>query len=353
MTLDGESLLEGPRGRRLCLELAMELDPDIRLMVFQLGYDLDSGRGTSRVLLTAASPDDAGDPPFSPSPEGVAAGLGSLDITGLEDSLMQEALERSVDSARYWQEPDGEDVLAGLPVIRAALAPLAEQILSAPGVQWWEAGRGVEQWAIDWRTAEDLAPLKVPQPTLAEWVARVRDAEERAVHELPTDPYAPVSGGWWSVPPGPLRTVGRLPAGLNLVEDSLGWEVATTIPVRGAGRTLEVRSPQDWTSLCSEFPLDVTASRRHDWFRTTGRNGRWVIPDWERVAEEWDAVHLTVLGYLNGAGRALPVGADTATVIAGWDPDSTIWLTDMAREWKGPRQSWHRASHDRSWHHVD
>jgi hypothetical protein len=115
---------------------------------------------------------------------------------------------------------------------------------------------------------------------------------------------------------------------------------------------LEIRTPADWTSLCSEFPLDVTASRRHDWFRTTGRDGRWVIPDWERVAEEWDAVHLTVLGYLSGAGRALPVSPDTATVIAGWDPDSTLWLTDVAREWEGPRQSWHRAPHDQSWHQA-
>ncbi|WP_320538181.1 hypothetical protein [Pseudarthrobacter sp. IC2-21] len=352
MTLNGESLLEGPRGRRLCLELAMALDPDIRLMVFQLGYDLDSGRGTSRVLLTAVSADDAGGPRFSPSPEGVAAGLAALDLTGLTDSLLQETLERSVDSARYWQEPDGEDVLAGLPVIRAALRPLAGQVLMAPGVQWWDEGRGPEQWAIDWRSAADPAPLTVPRPSLAEWVARVRDGEERAVHELPTDPYAPVSGGWWSVPPGPLRTVGRLPAGLNLVEDSLGWEVASTIPVRGAGRTLEVRSPRDWTSLCSAFPLDVTASRRHDWFRTTGRDGRWVIPDWERVAEEWDAVHLTVLGYLSGAGRALPVSPGTATVIAGWDPDSTIWLTDAARVEAGPAESWVQESQDRSWHQT-
>jgi hypothetical protein len=89
---------------------------------------------------------------------------------------------------------------------------------------------------------------------------------------------------------------------LNLVEDSFGGEVATAIPVRGVGRTLEIRRPEDWTSLCRRFPLEVTASRRHVWFSTTGRDGRWLIPDWERVADEWDAVHLTVHGYLSGAG---------------------------------------------------
>jgi hypothetical protein len=355
MTPDGELLLEGPRGRRLCLELAMELDPDIRRMAFQLAYDLDSGRGTSRVLLTAASPDDAGAPPAlpaAPAAEVLAAALGDLDPAGLDGLRVGAALEQAVDAARYWQPPDGEDLLAGLPLVRAALRPLADRVPGTQGLQWWGDSRGVEQWAIDWRPAADQAPLKGPHPSVAEWAARVRDGEERAVHELPTDPYAPVSGSWWSVPPGPLRTVGRIPAALNLVEDPLGWEVATTIPVRSAGRTLEIRTPADWTSLCSEFPLDVTASRRHDWFRTTGRDGRWVIPDWERVADEWDGVHLTVLGYLCGAGRALPVSPGTATVIAGWDPDSTIWLTDAARELEGLRQSWHRVTRDRSWHQA-
>ncbi|WP_255771104.1 hypothetical protein [Pseudarthrobacter sulfonivorans] len=352
MTPDADLLLEGPRGRRLCLELAMDLDPDIRLMVFRLGYYLDSGRGTSRVLLTADSADDAGTPPAAPSPGVLAAALRHLAAADLDDAPVQSALERAVDTARYWQEPDGEDVLAGLPLVRAALLPLARRVIAAPGARWWNEGRGVEQWAIDWRPADDPAPLKVPQSTLVEWVMRVREAEVRAAHDLPADPHAPVSGGWWSVPPDPVRTVGRIPAGLSLVEDSLGWEVATTIPVRGVGRTLEIRTPGDWTNLCQRFPLDVTASRRHDWFRTTGRDGRWVIPDWERVADEWDAVHLTVLGYLSGAGRALPVSPGTATVIAGWDPDSTIWLTDVAREWEGPRQSWHRVSRDRSWRRL-
>jgi hypothetical protein len=351
MALDAESLLEGPRGRRLCLELAMDLDPDIRLTVFQLGYDLDSGRGTSRMLLTAASPDDAGTPPAAPSPEEVAVALGDLNPAGLDGSRVQAALERAVDAARYWQPPDGEDVLVAVPLVRAALLPLARRVIAAPGARWWDEGRGAEQWAIDWRSAADPAPLP-KHLSLTEWGQRERAEETQAAKERPSDPHAPWSGWWWSVPQGIVRTAGRIPAALNLVEDSLGWEVAAAIPVRGAGRALEIRTPHDWTSLCRRFPLEVTASRRHVWFNTTGRDGRWVIPDWERVAKEWDAVHLTVLGYLSGAGRALPVSPGTATVIAGWDPDSTLWLTDVAREWEGPRQSWHRAPHDRSWHRA-
>lgn len=150
-------------------------------------------------------------------------------------------------------------------------------------------------------------------------------------------------------PHGLVRTVGQVPAALSFVEDSLGWEHATTVPVRGTGRTLEIRTADDWKSLCRLFPLEVTASRRHDWFRATGRQGRWVSPDWERVSGEWDAAHLTVLGYLTGATRALHVDAETATVIAGWAPDSTIWLTDVARESEGPRQTWRRSPTGGPW----
>lgn len=350
MTPSMDLLLHGPRGRRLCLELAMQLDPDVKTAAFWLAYELDSGRGTSRALLTASSSGDIAAPPSAPSSEELAARLASLDFAGLENERIQAALERSVDSARYWQEPDGEDVLAGLPVITAALVPVAEQLMAAPGIQWYSQPRRVEQWAIDWRSSSDPAPLpENPLQTLAEWGRKERAEEERAARELPNDPRANVSGTWWSIPHGLVHTVGQVPAALSLVEDSLGWEHATTVPVRGAGRTLEIRTATDWVTLCRRFPLEVSASRRHDWYRATGRQGRWVIPDWEHVASEWDAVHLTVLGYLNGAMRALQVDTQTATVIAGWDPDSTIWLTDVARESEGPRQAWHRASHGDRW----
>ena len=48
-----------------------------------------------------------------------------------------------------------------------------------------------------------------------------------------------------------------------------------------------------------------------------------------RVAQNFDAVHLTVAGYLSTAGLAVPVENDQMTVLAGWDPDQTFWLTDV------------------------
>jgi len=46
-------------------------------------------------------------------------------------------------------------------------------------------------------------------------------------------------------------------------------------------------------------------SRRHDWWRVTGSAGAWMIPDWVAVAADYDAVHLTVGGYLTTAEPCL------------------------------------------------
>lgn len=92
---------------------------------------------------------------------------------------------------------------------------------------------------------------------------------------------------------------------------------------------LELTGPDDWAELVGRHPLPVTASRRHDWYRTTGQDAAWLIPDWSSVAAEFDAVHLTVDGYLATAGRAVPVpGTAARTVLAGAAPDATWWLAD-------------------------
>ena len=83
-------------------------------------------------------------------------------------------------------------------------------------------------------------------------------------------------------------------------------------------------------------------ARRHDWFRTTGGRGPWLIPDWSAVGRDYDAVHLTVLGYLATAGRALPVD-DDFTVLAGWEPSETWWLDDVVRS--GKPDTWTRTEH--------
>jgi hypothetical protein len=154
----------------------------------------------------------------------------------------------------------------------------------------------------------------------------------------PSDPSANWSGRWWSAPalsqlPSTTRALSGLGAvRLAVVEDRQGWTGANCWPLEAHRRstTYEISGPDRWADLVANHPIEVTWSRRHDWWRVTGWAGTWMIPDWEAVAADYDAVHLTVGGYLTTAGRVLTAG-DARTLLAGWDPDQTYWLTDVLR----------------------
>ena len=329
-------MLQGPRGRRLCLASVCNADDAVRTAVFWLGHEFDPNPGTI-IRFGADDGEPVADPTFTAAE--VADLIRRVDLPLPSAQAVRDALGESVDHARYWQEPDGTDAVAALPEVHDALRPIAERLVSA--MPRLTAPFSPTQWAVDWRPASDGTPLdRDPASVLTAWSQEQRDEEKQASHDRPSDPSANFSGSWWSVPWRLRTTRAHAIDALQYVEDSLGWKVATVIPVRGAGRILEVASADDWAELCREFPMDVTASRRHDWFRVTGRGGRWVIPDWERVAERWDAVHLTTLGYLSAATRLIEVDDERATVIGGWAPDSTVWLTDAMREWEEPRQEW-------------
>ena len=236
------------------------------------------------------------------------------------------------------------------------LARVAEAIAASPDAAWW--GSGVElddQWAAPWE-GDGQAPAESVPVVLAKWREAAQNEEARAARERPDDAHANWSGVWWSAPPSALvcstrRLPDGSPAGLWFVEDSMGWEtaVATPLDVHPA-RVVEIDGPEAWVDLCRRHPLVVTASRRHDWFRTTGRDGGWVQPDWSRVAEEADGVHLSVAGYLAAAGRALDVDDGWATVVGGFNPDTTYWFAGVAarprdeQRWQRTDDGWERAA---------
>ncbi|GAB2466122.1 hypothetical protein [Xylanimonas ulmi] len=332
--LGATSLLAGPRGRRLCLEVATALNPDVRAAAFYASYALDPGAGASRVMFSLAP--GGGDPPTA-SADDVATALATARWPALREPDLMGAFDHAMASARYWQEPDGEDVLAATPRVRDALTPVAELIATSPHIAWWsEPVDRSTQRSVVWHDAD--GPRSARDGGVAEldaWRADVVAGEAAARRDRPTDPTANLSGAWWSTPPWltprTTRDLGaRGPVGLWLVEDSAGWRRAEVraVAVDPGARVLEVDGPAAWADLCRRHPLEVTASRRHDWYRTTGRGqGEWVQPDWAALARECDGVHLSVAGYLTTAGRAVPVADGVASVLAGWDPDATFWLT--------------------------
>lgn len=357
-------LVRGPRGRRMLLEYAIASerihDPEYREDSFSAGvfvasYYLDPGKGTSVQLIG-----DVDTELTDIAPAEVGRRLASVPLAEVTPGLLRDCLAEAVDSARYWQEPDGSDVLAATDELQAQLRRVAEHVAASPHTAWWgEQIAERSQWQVEWY---DAPPHAVPTEPLT-LLCTVRDQliEEELIarRERPSDVTANFSGNWWSRPPWELPSTTRAlfdgsPAGLWFVEDSLGWEQADTrrLGMPAGLRIYEIDTAQAWADLCARFPIEVTAQERHDWYSTTGRDGAWVIPDWAKVAEHYDAVHLQVGAYLSAAGAAIPVDEQTATVIAGWDPDETFWFTPNVRyidepvrwvlEENGERTDWAR-----------
>lgn len=337
-------LLAGPRGRRLCYQV---LKPHLQTGTV-------TSPGWSALYFTHAG----GAAPRQLAAE-LASSLATADLAGVAAATDELALwplvEESVGYAMYWQAPDDLDQALANPEVAAALKPVAEALTTAPAARWWSSpvdpDRQVYIQFLQTQGADHASQqppvLSGAAANLARWLAGVRDDESEAA-KRPPDPEAPYSGQWWSAPITAatlLSTTRSLPglgaAGLTAYEDPFGWVSARCWPLRpsaGAG-IYEVSSPDDWTALVARYPLDVSASKRHDWWRVTGRAGRWLIPDFAAVAEDYDAVHVTVGGYLTTAGRVLPAdrlgrsdGAAAgvaSTMLAGWSPDETYWLADV------------------------
>ena len=341
--MDPETLLAGPRGRRLCLELAglaaLEAagaeENAFGSAVFYAAYAMDPDSGKSRVLF---GPGAAESP--QPTAEEAAALLDAVPLPSFTEESLLTALTATVNSARYWQQPDGEDVLAASAPMRRALHRIAEHLLASGLTDWWTAPLDpTGQWEVTFIDDEPRPPLALTSATdaLRQWRVDTIAEEARAVRDRPADPAANWGGQWWSMPPQALTHStrmldGRGPVGLWLVEDGFGQEEAIVerLPVPPGRRVFEIDSPEAWAQLCREHSLDVTASKRHDWFRTTGRHGKWLMPDWALLKDKYDAVHLTMGGYLSTAGRAEAVDGEFSSVLAGWDPDATFWLNDLA-----------------------
>lgn len=351
-----EDLLAGPRGRRFCWEVLLATvreEPDDDTL-FWASYWISVERGERVSLFGPGS----SVPRPAPSDDRVVAAVEALFRAAspasatLDQALV--ALGRAAESARWWQGPDAEDVLLATVVPRSLLGRIAATVAAAPGVQaLFAPAPSVRQWSVTPDTAGNDAPARPAAEALTEW--RDELLGERS-HGLDDPVDAPISGTWWTTPPsGLLDTTternGRGPLALWAVEDHTGWERAEVAPVLvGASRrTAVVDDAEDWTSLCRSASIDVTATtRRHDWYQATGRDGDWVVPDWTALAERFDAVQLTLRGWLRASGTAVPVDDDTASVIAGWTPDTTVWLRDP-RPTLGASTRWEWSNEQNGW----
>ena len=282
--MSADDLLVGPRGRALCLAVAHRID----------------ARVWSAWLQAAWQPGD------SRCRDELVAALEAVDIRSVsqrpDPATFLEAMNETVGHARYWQEPDDQDAIAADPAVTAALHRIAAVIATAPATAWWTSGVDMTalrctRWALEGTPASPS--LTGSADRLSRWRQETLADEMEAAKNRPADPSAPYSGSWWSTPPGglvstarPLSEVGS--AELAWHEDSMGLTDASVwyLETVGPPRVWEIHRAQAWVDLVESYPLNVTHSRRHDWYRTTGEAGAWRIPDWSAVAVDWDGVHV-------------------------------------------------------------
>jgi hypothetical protein len=320
-------LLDGPRGRRMCLSLITSAHPELWTSAFYAEQDEKKIPALAEAVAAAGVTEAA-----AAGPEVAEAPV------SIDEATLLDALAVATDSAMYWQPADETDVMLRDEGLRAALEPTARRVATSRAADWlWSPLAWDEQRYVQWMDGSIIQPpvLTGAADRLRAWREKVREGEARAV-ELPADVTARYSGSWWSIPVfADLAVTTRALSGLGatklrLVEDGLGWGEALVVPLRprAGARVFEITGPTAWAELVDRYPLDITLSRRHDWWNVSGMDVRWMIPDWSAVASDFDAVHLTVAGYLSTAGRALPI-TNGFTMLAGWSPDETYWLGDV------------------------
>ena len=210
--------------------------------------------------------------------------------------------------------------------------------MSAPAARrWWEPVSRADQRFLEWDDWPRLTGQAV------RWAVQDATTAQRAENERglrwAEQRGGPAGGTWWSVPEFAVQSMttggfGAVSAiALSRFEDLFVplEETGATVwsmQIAPQARVLEIAGPTDWQALVAAFPMDVTGTHDREWRDRGGAAGPWRLPDWAQVMEHYDGVHLTIGGYVACGGLAMPA-AEGYTVLAGWIPDATLWLSDV------------------------
>jgi hypothetical protein len=218
-----------------------------------------------------------------------AAGVTDEDLDGLLVEL----------NFRY--RSDYAEYVAFLKSNAAALESLGEWLPQRMARWWDDVDRNQQVWVGPSTTPPDEGGLVVdvspshpeaPKPKLAFWTS------------TRTSAVSP----WLDYPenfdPGPKQT----------------W----LLVVRPAARVAEIHSPAAWSELARAYPL-AQAGYTFTGMKRRPESSRRLDPDWSRVSEDFDGVHLSVGGWLTAEDLPFESGGAT-TELRGWNMESTVWL---------------------------
>src|SRR5690606_22860618 len=260
-----QALMSGRRGRRLLWEFAIASEETQRetsdehplhAAMYFAAYREAIERGDSVGLLGT----DESSMPENSVPE-IARILDDTSLVPVNAALLQRALVRSVDSARYWQEPDEQDTILALPALAKSLERVARHLAACGLASTWLAPvdlRNQFQVEFDQHDLQggEQSPGANSHGILQEWRTGVLATEARDAAELLSTALGSFSGDWWSIPSRRLpSTTGVFPdhepVGLSCVEDRFDWEQASVqhVSVLPSARVLEISTADDWIRL--------------------------------------------------------------------------------------------------------
>lgn len=164
-TSTADTLLSGPRGRRMLLDYVMDAerirrpephDDSFGSAVFLASYHLDPDRDSS--VLFGPGADEARQTVVTA--DDVAHRLSEVPLPEVTEVALRSALAAATDTARYWQDPDGEDILVTTEPVRHELRRVAEHIARSQHLQWWTTALAeTDQWVIVSRDDDSPIPL--------------------------------------------------------------------------------------------------------------------------------------------------------------------------------------------------
>lgn len=144
---------------------------------------------------------------------------------------------------------------------------------------------------------------------------------------------------WWVSPAGALVSsrgpVFGSPCVIAAAQDD-HWmkderDSLWAVEVSDGARIFEIQEKEDWSRLVSTYPRQGEGFLTFDWGPPPNPGARLLLPDWRRIAQDWDAVHVSFAGYLAASYESIPIDGSHYAVLAGWHPDGTSWLTGQAR----------------------
>jgi hypothetical protein len=188
---------------------------------------------------------------------------------------------------------------------------------------------------------QDLARVltEITEELLAFGFVASFDASKQ--YSVPSDSYShsknsdfvtlwkPNLDAWWSHP----NTLPSFQANSEHLS-SFAFDDAIILPtsmakleVPTSAKIYEIHDVQDWLSLVDRFATDAKILHLDNWglSEDPAHESTW-IPDWRKVAGEFDGVYLSPAAYLGVSYSLIELEDGRATFLSGWSPGATFWL---------------------------